>query len=147
MAYRIVKDRTAWWPVTWKGVAEDGSLVDNRIELRFRVMKVDEAAAMIAAVQGAAEAEEQPGARLAALWASLVAQMATDWRGLEQENGEPLRWDVPAGWYVDRDEAGAVKPLTAPNLELLLNEPGMFRHIFDAFRDCINARERLREGN
>jgi hypothetical protein len=40
--FRIVNERLAWWPVTFPGVSEDGSVIENRIELRFRILDDDE---------------------------------------------------------------------------------------------------------
>ena len=53
LPFKIVKQPRAWWPVAWPGVAEDGGIVDNRIELRMRLLKVDEAGQFIRdAMQG-----------------------------------------------------------------------------------------------
>lgn len=141
MAYKIVKERKAWWPVSWKGVGEEGEIITNKIELRFRLLKVDEAVKIALAVDGVRAAEETPtgdgsdpatvAAAIAALpvrYAELVMQIADDWRGVQAENGEPL-------------------PFGADNLALLMNEPGLFGHVFEAFRDCINAREEAKAGN
>lgn len=145
--YRIVKQPRAWWPVEWPGVAEDGGVVTNRIELRFRMLKVDAAAAFIRAVVEAQGREGEAGLDLAQVYAELVAQIATDWRGVEAENGDPLRWDVPDGWLDDKDAEGNRKPLVAPNLRDLFNEGGLFLHTFNAFRECLAAAPRTREGN
>ena len=53
MAYRIVKAAQAWWPVEWQGVTDDGSIVTNRIEMRFRLLKVDAGMAFIRDVETA----------------------------------------------------------------------------------------------
>lgn len=123
MAFKIVKDRRAWWPVTWKGVSEDGAIVENKIELRFRLLKLTDAVALarkadaVRAKEAANDAIEQ----LPQLYGELVAEIAVDWRGVSAENGEPLPW-------------------SAENVALLMNEPGLFIHVFDAFRDCLNAK-------
>lgn len=147
MAYRVVKDARAWWPVTWTGVTEDGDLIENSIELRFRRLKVDAASAWLADVVVAQAIEAEPGADLSRVYAELVARIATDWRGVEAENGDPLRWDVPDGWLSDLDADGARKPLDAPNVRLLMNEGGMFTAIFKAFRACLSGEEKIRSGN
>lgn len=126
--FRIVKEPKAWWPVTWQGVAEDGSLVENKIELRFRMLKVDAAAAFIRDVVAASETEAEPGADLPATYAGLIARIADDWRGVGAENGEPLPWSIE-------------------NLRLLMNEGGLFTHVFAAFRACLAAAPKAREGN
>ncbi|MEE8611639.1 MAG: histidine kinase [Sphingomonas aquatilis] len=128
LPFKIVKQPRAWWPVAWPGVAEDGTLVDNRIELRMRLLKVDEAGQFIRDAMQAAEREGDEGVDLAAIYADLVARIADDWRNVHAENGEPLPWN-------------------AANLRLLMNEPNMFTHVFRAFRACLAGQSGIREGN
>ena len=147
MAYRIVKQARAWRPVEWPGISEDGESVTNRIELRFRILKVDAATAFIREVVDAQARETRPDVDAPQVYAELVAQIADEWRGVLAENEEPLRWDVPESWIDDKDEAGKRKPLVAPNLRTLMNEGGMFTHIFSAWRDALAAAPKVREGN
>lgn len=128
MSFRIVKQPRAWWPVVWNGVAEDGSIVENRIELRFQLLKVDAAAAFIRDVVSARESEGSEGADLPAIYTGLVQRIADDWRGVLAENDTPLPW-------------------SAENLKLLMNEGGMFIHVFEAFRECLAGQPKLRQGN
>ncbi|HEU4958963.1 MAG TPA: histidine kinase [Sphingomonas sp.] len=133
MGYRIVKQAQAWWPVEWDGVAEDGTIVTNRIEMRFRLLKVADSAGIIRDAAQLREREQEAmkagkETDLAALYAELVERIATDWRGVEAENGEPLPWQ-------------------AANVALLMNEPGLFGHVVEAFRGCLSARPQIRAGN
>jgi hypothetical protein len=114
--------------VTWDGVAEDGAAVANRIELRFRLLKVDAAAQFVRAVVDAQAKELEAGADLPGMYAGLVATIADDWRHVAAENGEALPW-------------------TPENLRLLMNEGGMFRAIFAAWRACLAGEREHREGN
>lgn len=127
-AFRIVREARAWWPVAWEGLAEDGTAVPNRIELRFLQMKTDAAAAFGREVADARAKEGEPDTDLPLLYAGLVTRMADDWRHVAAENGEPL-------------------PFTAENVRLLMNEFGLFGHVFEAFRDCLSRRRETREGN
>ncbi|MDQ1229272.1 histidine kinase [Sphingomonas sp. SORGH_AS_0879] len=145
--YRIVKQPRAWSPVTFPCVMEDGSVVEFSIEMRFRLLKVDAAAAFVAEVVRVRGLEDEPGVDQAQLYTELVAQIATDWRGVHAENGDPLPFDVPEGWATDLDGEGKRKPLVAPNLRSLMNEGGMFIHIFDAFRACLAGQPKARAGN
>ncbi len=126
--FKIVKEPRAWWPVLWSGVAEDGTLVENRIELRFRLLKVDAAAAFIRDVVETQTIEAQPDADLPTMYADLVGRIADDWRGVHAENGDPMPW-------------------TPENLRLLMNEGGMFKTVFSAFRGCLSGQKDIREGN
>ncbi|MET3436326.1 histidine kinase [Sphingomonas sp. 1185] len=145
--YRIVAQPRAWTPVTFPVVMEDGTVQSFTIEMRFRLLKVDAATAFIAEVVRIQALEEEAGADHAQLYTELVAQIATDWRGVHAENGDPLRFDVPENWLTDLDAEGNRKPLVAPNLRSLMNEGGMFIHIFDAFRACLAGQPKARAGN
>ncbi len=145
--YRIVSQPRAWTPVTFPCVMEDGSVQTFIIEMRFRLLKVDAATAFITEVARAQALEGKAGADHAQLYTELVAQIATDWRGVHAENGDALRFDVPEAWLTDLDEAGKRKPLVAPNLRSLMNEGGMFIHIFEAFRACLAGQPKARAGN
>jgi len=145
--YRIVAQPRAWTPVTFPCVMEDGTVQSFTIEMRFRLLKVDAATAFIAEVVRIQALEEEAGADHAQLYTELVAQIATDWRGVHAENGDPLRFDVPENWLTDLDAEGNRKPLVAPNLRSLMNEGGMFIHIFDAFRACLAGQPKARAGN
>lgn len=130
MGYKIVKERRAWWPVSWPGVTEDGAVVTNRIELRFRVHKVEEAYQLAREFDSLQldVPEGDGGQALVSAYARLVERMADNWRGVEAENGDPL-------------------PFATENVALLMNEPGVFNAVFAAWTDCINAREEAKAGN
>lgn len=159
MPYRIVSQPRAWWPVEWPGVAEDGAIVTNRIDLRFHLLKVDAGADFVRDVEEARRRETEDGVDLPLLYAGLVQRIAGDWRGIEAENGEPLRWDgaslaaIAAAAKLDADDTSAAAEATraaaapGPNLRALLNEPGLFARVFESFRAALNARPKLREGN
>lgn len=128
MPFTLVKAARAWWPVEWDGVAEDGAIVSNKIEMRFRLIKLDEAALFARDALAAQAKEQEDGADLAAIYVGLVSRIADDWRGVNAENGDALPW-------------------TPDNLKLLMNEPGLFTVTFDAFRRCLAAAPKVREGN
>lgn len=124
--YRIVKERRAWWPVVWDAAAEDGGgVVENRIELRFRVLKVDDAAPLL---ERAAQLEVRADLLPSAAMAELVAELADDWRGVGGENGEALPWSTD-------------------NLQQLVNDPGVFDATMRAYRKCLAGQPEARAGN
>ncbi|UIJ46899.1 histidine kinase [Sphingomonas cannabina] len=154
MAYKVVKNPRVWFPVKWDGLAEDGTIVVNAIEMRFRLLKVDEAVEFMrdvfaaqAAVVEAERGDAAEKADLAQIHAELIARIASDWRHIEFENGEPMRWDVPDDWLTDLDGKGKRKPLKAPNVRMFFNEPGTFLAAFNAWRDAQNAKGEIRAGN
>lgn len=127
--FKIVRAPRAWWPVKFKLPGEDGQLVEHEFELRFRLLKVDEAIDFIAKASAAEETEDATdGAGRATMYANLVTEIADDWRGVQAENGTDLPW-------------------TADNLRLLMNETNMFVRVFRAFRDCLAGAAEIRAGN
>lgn len=148
--FKLVAERRAWWPVTFPGVAEDGSIVENTFELRFTVHGEDEfytlfdEALQIGRDQDAAKAEvaealtaaagggeaEAPRAspRMSELYTDFVEKVATDWRGVAAENGESLPWD-------------------RANLRAVMNVPGAFQGVLSALVACRRALPKEREGN
>lgn len=146
MGYRIVKQPTAWWPVTWEGVDEDGKPVTHSFELRFRLLKIDALVGLLAQADHAATMESSADLDLPQLYAEVIAQVATDWRSVTQENGDPAPFDVPAD-YVQLRNLDDKHALVAPNLRAMMNEPGMFLRSWAAFRDCINGEPAIRAGN
>ncbi|QHL90701.1 histidine kinase [Sphingomonas changnyeongensis] len=136
--FKLVPDQSAWWPVRWPGVSEDGSIIENRIELRFRLLdtdqvidlqvegaRVDQRVAEIGAAMLSGEAE---AATATEIWAEYLGRIVIDWRGVGAANGEPL-------------------PFNATNLQRLLKVNGVFGSILRAFDACIAAREETRRGN
>lgn len=126
--FRIVKQPRAWFPVVWDGLDEDGNVVENRIEMRFLLLKVDAAAEFIRDVVAFSAKEGEPDVDVPQGYADLIGRISDDWRGVGAENGEPL-------------------PFTPENLRLLMNEGGMFTHVFNAFRSALAGQGKAREGN
>ena len=128
MTYTILKAPVAWWPVAWDGVGEDGAPIKCQFEMRFRLLKVDAVVDFMTEVETVREKEGTAGRDLAKLYAGLIEKVSTDWRGVLAENGDPV-------------------PFATDALTQMMNEPGMFARVFDAFRDCINGRHEARAGN
>lgn len=146
--YKLVAERRAWWPVTFNGVTEDGDVVANEIEMRFTIHGEDEFVALFdealniekrkgavkdavlaAATEGPEPVETAIGPKpLSSLYADFVEKIASDWRGVAAENGEPMKWD--------RD-----------NLQLLMNVPGVFQGTLNALVACRRGIGKVREGN
>lgn len=81
--FKLVAERTAWWPVTWKGVTEDGEIVENRIEVKFRIVGRREFAELFLAEPQEGQSQEELDRRAA-------ERVILDWRGIADENGKPL---------------------------------------------------------
>ena len=136
--FRIVNERLAWWPVTVPGVSEDGSVIENRIELRFRILDDDEfpnflvkltdlAAMANPAIADAAASGEAPPAP-SVLTARLLSPIVRDWRGVAAENGEALSF-------------------SEDTFRLLLRQPGVSGAVGRAYINCRNATPEIRAGN
>ena len=102
--FRLVDKRTAWWPVHFAGVTEEGVIVDNKVELRFVVLDEVE----IVDFQGRLTAAGEPlegenllpvKERVAAISdrvGKVMLEVVEDWRGVGQENKEPLPFSSDA---------------------------------------------------
>jgi hypothetical protein len=91
--------RHAWWPVKWQAAAEDGTVVNNQITMRFvlhddvdyQTLTTDTAASFDAKWQdltGDAREQAQRGAR-----AEYVQLFATGWRDIADAHDAPLPWE------------------------------------------------------
>jgi hypothetical protein len=146
VAFRIVAQPRAWWPVSFPGVTEEGEVVENRFEMRFMLHGEDEHAQLLARVAmlrdkaetmaleafgenpTAADVEAKKLTILSALYAETVKEFAVDWRGVGAENGELLK-------FGDKE------------VRLLMNMPGVFRATFEAYQSCRLGGMAVREGN
>ena len=124
--FKLTDKRLAWWPVTFPGVTEEGDVVENAIELRFEILPVNDFAALLAE----APKIDQPGedASLSKRLAEFAARFVRDWRGVHQENGDPIKF-------------------SPEELERLMNVPNAFEGAIAAFRDCQAGRSETRLGN
>lgn len=113
----------AWWPVTWSSPTEDGDVVKNRIELRFRIVGDAEFAELMTTVPAELDkkAADKAGPELIAARraarAEFVQQLADGWRGIGDENGSPLSW---------------APEVIGPVVDL----PGLLPAIVSAAREC-----------
>lgn len=147
----LAKERLAWWPVIFPSVAEDGSVIENKIELRFVILGEDQFPAFIArltAPLAVAENVQSAGDDNAVADEAFVPDTAAptdieaqsaraveallevvrDWRHVAAENGEPL-------------------PFNRDNFGLLLNVPNAAAAIGRAYVGCRNATPEIRQGN
>lgn len=128
--YKITALPLVWWPVTFPGVTEDGEVVDNRFEMRFRILGEDEHQAFVLDTSnnerlivsdGSVSAPSEEAVKV-------VRQIAADWRGVAAENGELVKFD---------DE----------HLRQLVNAPNVFTGIMKAYAACRAGRAEVRAGN
>lgn len=137
--FRIVSERTAWWPVIFAGVSEDGTIVENRIELRFRILDEDDfpsfIAELLAMTAGDAGQVDGAGSDASAVpmtqsqrAAKVLAPVVRDWRGVGSENGEPM-------------------PFSEVAFASLLRVPNVAGAVGNAYLACRRASPEVREGN
>ncbi|QCI93268.1 histidine kinase [Novosphingobium sp. EMRT-2] len=127
--YRLISERMAWWPVLFDGVTEEGEVVTNKIELRFRILGEDDYVAW--AQELAAPSVAEDGSEKAVSTDAAVARLmrvVSDWRGVGAENGEPL-------------------PFNAANFGALLQAPNVAPAVGRAYLACRRAAPEIREGN
>ena len=134
MAFKIVKNPKAWWPVFIPGVTEDGTVVENSFEMRFRILDDDENRAVAAEMQTVAEEFDPTATSESELAAQLVEKIAEDWRSVEMED--------PAG-----GDAAISLPFTPENIRTVVKLPNAWDAIARAYRACRTATPEKRLGN
>lgn len=133
--FRIVSRRTAWWPVRFGGVTEDGKIVQNEVELRFIILDEDAIVdfyARLEQVNQSAFATGLPGdtepLSQSATILPLMLEVVDDWRGIGDENGKAL-------------------PFSPDNFLQFLKVPNVGRAVGAGYRDCRAAVPEARAGN
>lgn len=147
----LAKERLAWWPVMFPSVADDGSVIENKIELRFVILGEDQFPTFIARLTeplsvtgdpsmdgvagvggegdgGALAASASDSEKQSARAVEALLEVVRDWRHVAGENGEPL-------------------PFNRDNFGLLLNVPNAAGAIGRAYVSCRNATPEIRQGN
>jgi hypothetical protein len=146
VALKLVSERRAWWPVTFPGVTEEGEVVENCFQMRFRLHGEDEHVAVmtrVALLRGRAEqqAREQLGEAadadavrdwgqtiLSTLYGELVREIAVDWKDVLAENGDPLKFEPE-------------------HVRQVMNIGGAFEATLRAYQACRRGGREIREGN
>lgn len=135
--FKVISETLVWWPVLFSGVAEDGAVVDNKIELRFRILDEDAiddfARSTNLILRGTqdeastnAVAEDRPAPSI--LMQRGLSPIVRDWRLVAGANGEPL-------------------PFNETNFQSLLRVPNVFAAILSAYSACRAGRAEVRSGN
>jgi hypothetical protein len=129
--FKLVKERTAWWPVIWSVPSEDGFKVEEaKVELQFRVKQVDDIQALVTRAYALGEAvdAEEEAKKSSDLMAEIFLPFVADWRGVA-------------------DETGVAAAFGLEGLKLLFNMPGAFLATISAYRDCSDGVAAARLGN
>jgi hypothetical protein len=135
--FKVVPEILVWWPVLFAGVTEDGAVIENKIELRFRILDedaIDDFARttnlILAGKQEADDADKAPVDRPtpSVLMQRGLMPIVSDWRLVAGANGE--------AW-----------PFNEANFATLLRVPNVFPSILSAYADCRAGRAEVRAGN
>lgn len=133
MAYKIVSQPKAWWPVRFNGVSEEGEIVENGFEMRFVLLDEDENLVLerdiIALSETAASAGETS---FSALATPIVQRIAEDWRGVTEDDGT---------------DDGRSLPFVTENIARMLRVPNVLGAIATAYRAARAAEPERRKGN
>lgn len=132
MAFTIVKNPKAWWPVIVPGVTEEGKAVTNEFKMRFCILDNEELTALATATSGAEASANQTEGKAAELTADFIMKLAEDWSGVEM-----------AG------EKGSVVslPFTRENLIMMVGIPNVTDAIVRAYVACRAGEPEVRRGN
>lgn len=135
MAYKIVSQAKAWWPIRWGGVTDDGAIVENEIEGRFIILDEDEfqqfeediadIGSELAAVGDDKRPEERQ--RLSELLSPFILRILENWKDVTDEEGEV--------------------PFSKSSLERMLRVPNFAAGVAESYRKCRKAEPERRKGN
>lgn len=127
--FKIVAERTAWQPVTFPGLTEDGEGVENEIEMQFKLLTSDENLDFFGEVSDfkvtLSDHHEMPRSVRAA---KLMSQIVRDWRGVGEANGDPIKFSEEA-------------------LARFFNVPATFEAVLRAYAQAVNGGKDARAGN
>jgi len=134
MAYKIVSQAKAWWPIRFNGVTEDGEIVVNEIRGRFKILDEDEHIQlqldMSTATNGVAT--DQPDVKISDLIAPYVLRILEDWEGVTEDDGS---------------ESGRSLPFNEDNLKRMLRVPNFSSGLATAHAEVRAASPERRKGN
>lgn len=133
--FKLVKERQAWWPVSWHVAADDsgaaGEVDPVRIELKLRLLSQDDGA-RIADVGAAVDAfvGDDPDVPLTSSqkMAKVLSEIVIDWRGVG-------------------DADGNIAPFNEANFAQLLCLGPVFDAILAAYGSCVRGEGALRTKN
>lgn len=128
--FKIIAAPLVWWPVIFLGVTEDGTVIENQFEMRFRIMGEDEHIQFLVDVakQDAVVVDGGVVSAPSEVAAKVVKRVAVDWRDVAAENGELLKFDDA-------------------HLKQLLDVPNVFTGVMRAYRDARAGQPAIRSGN
>lgn len=132
MAFKIVSQPKAWWPVIFKGVTEDGTIVENTFDGRFRILDEDENLELEREIAKIRAAEDAEAKSLSEVLAPLIMKFLEDWRGVTEDDGT---------------DAGVSLPFTPENLMRMLRVPNVSGAIATAYRAARAGEPETRKGN
>lgn len=109
--FRIVRSAAVWWPVIWQEAADGGGVEECRIEVKFKRLTISQFKAF--------ETKEI---------AEVLAEVALDWRGIDDDAGRPV-------------------PFTPEAVAQLLDMPNLPSALAIAWGRCFAAMPETRLGN
>lgn len=137
MAYKIVEQAKAWWPIRWNGVTEDGAIVD--IEIRGRFVILDEDAFLefnedVAKVslELAETGSETERKKLSEVISPFYLRILEDWQNVTEDDGS---------------ETGRAVPFNKANLERMLRVPNFAAGVTESYQRLRKAQPEQRKGN
>lgn len=137
MAYKIVSQAKAWWPIRWNGVTEDGEIV--AIEIRGRFVILDEDAFLefnedvakvsLELAQADSDADRK---KLSEVISPFYQRILEDWQDVTEDDGS---------------DAGRAVPFNQANLERMLRVPNFASGVTESYARLRKAQPEQRKGN
>lgn len=137
MAYKIVSQAKAWWPIRWNGVTEDGEIVAIEIRGRFVILDEDEflefnedvAKVSLELAQADSDADRK---KLSEVISPFYQRILEDWQDVTEDDGS---------------DAGRSVPFNQANLERMLRVPNFASGVTESYQRLRKAQPEQRKGN
>lgn len=137
MAYKIVSQAKAWWPIRWNGVTEDGEIVAIEIRGRFVILDEDEflefnedvARISLELAQADSDADRK---KLSEVISPFYLRILEDWQDVTEDDGS---------------DAGRSLPFNQANLERMLRVPNFASGVTESYQRLRKGQPEQRKGN
>ncbi|WP_289145035.1 hypothetical protein [uncultured Sphingobium sp.] len=138
--FKVISETLVWWPVLFAGVTEEGEVVENKIEMRFRILDEDAIDDFVRSTNLILSPPKSPDAPDGGVEREVERRIPSEQmqRGLS-----PIVCD----WRMVAAANGELLPFNEGNFRALLRVPNVFQAILAAYAACRAGRAEIRAGN
>ncbi|MBN8844792.1 MAG: hypothetical protein J0H88_16245 [Sphingomonadales bacterium] len=132
MAYVIVEQPRAWWPIRFNGVTEEGEIVENEVRGRFIILDEDEFKEFEDDMMAVLVTDKPVTKKVSQLLSPFIMRILENWEHVLEDDGT---------------KQGRSLPFDEPNLQRMLRVPNFAAAVAAACREVRKAEPVRRTGN